>query len=157
MDMMGPVLLQDPVDGPCYDISCGQRPEGVLMEHERQHVRIRPRRCLTPLKQSMIIEEDGSEATQRFGDEEGAVAGDGECSGVELHELHVTNGRSRTYGHRDPVARRNRWIRGLSVQLASTAAGKDHDISIDGLDGTGIAVQRPYAPDAIVGRTMHAG
>ena len=64
-------------------------------------------------------------AADRLGDQAPGAAGDVEHRGVELHELHVAELRTRSPGHRHAVAARTGRVRRLAVELTRAAGGED--------------------------------
>ncbi len=113
-----PVALHLLHDAPGHDVARSQLGAGVVPCHERL---------------AAMIAEQGAVAAQRLGDQEARGAGAGEGGGVKLEELQVGNHRPRAEGQGDPVARRDRGIRGARVELAGASGGQHHRLGLEGV------------------------
>jgi hypothetical protein len=96
--------------------------------------------------------EDGALAAHRLADQEGALARRVERRGVELDELHVRHLRPRPVRHRHPVARRDRRVGGVAVDLAAAARGQHHRAREDRHRLPRLRVQHQQAAAALAQR-----
>src|SRR5450432_1584166 len=70
--------------------------------------------------------EDSTLSTNCLRDEERPPIRVIQCCGMELDEFHICHGRTCAPGHCDTVARGNRWVRGVAIDLTA-ATGREQD------------------------------
>ena len=74
---------------------------------------------------TITIDQPRARAADRFGDQAAGTAGDVEHRGMELHELHVAEFRTRPPGERHPITAGAGRIGRFAVELSGAARGED--------------------------------
>ena len=81
-----------------------------------------------------LVDQSGSFAAHRFGDEEVFCRGMIEAGGVKLHEFQVGQFCARPIGYGKSVSRRNVWIAGIEVDLSRAPGAKQHGMRHKGVN-----------------------
>ncbi len=105
-------------DGASHDIARGEFEQWMIALHEAL---------------LLVVAQPRSFAAQGFAQQEARHAGQTEGGGVELIELHVSDGGAGPPCHGDAVASGHGRIGGVAVDLARAAAGQQDGACADGL------------------------
>ncbi len=69
-----------------------------------------------------------------------------QCRGMKLNKFHVGDFCSRPIRHCHTIARRNRWIRGMQVDLTETAGGEHHHFCRERIHGVHNGIESIRSP-----------
>ena len=137
INALGTAAFHLRIDGAGYDIARGEFLLGIVVFHEAA---------------AAFVDQDGTFAAHRFGDEKGLDGGMVEASRVELDELHVRNHSTGPPRHGDTIPRSDIGIRRVEIHLPATASGQHGDIAAEGLHLTRGFIQDINANAAVLHR-----
>ena len=135
VDTLGAAAFHFGIDGTGHNVARSEFLLWVLVLHE------------TP---SALIDQNASLAANGLRNQERFDRGMVKAGGMELDELHIRDHRTGAPRHRHAVAGRDIGVRGVEVDLPTTAGGEHGDIAAEGFHHAGGLVENIDSEAAVL-------